>query len=257
MAYHENNKIMFMNDMKLRALAERCESKAFLNTDPSFFMHQVDGVANRETTAFVASCLSYGSRKQFMPKIGYILDLANGDLYTWVKEGLFLSLFSETDTSCFYRLYTHADMNRLFSCLKKMLVEWGTIGNYVKANANDGLSAVDALATFFASNGASGIIPKNVKSPCKRLCMFLRWMVRDNSSVDLGLWSSFIDKRSLIIPMDTHVRQEAVRLGLMSETKSVTMKSAILLTKRLAEIFPEDPLKADFALFGPVTLEEQ
>lgn len=243
-----------MDNQKLRALAEQCESKDFLNSDPSYFMHQVKGTANRETTAFVASCLSYGSRKQLMPKIGRILDLADGDVYTWIKEGLFSSWFSETDTSCFYRLYTNADMNSLFSALRKMLMEWGTIGDYVKANASDGLSAVDALASFFASNGASRIVPKNIKSPCKRLCMFLRWMVRDNSAVDLGLWGSFIDKRSLIIPMDTHVRQEAIRLGLMPETKSVTMKNAILLTSRLAEIFPEDPLKADFALFGPVTL---
>ena len=74
-------------------------------------------------------------------------------------------------------------------------------------------------------------------------------MVRDGSPVDLGLWSSFIDKRSLIIPMDTHVLQEANRLGLIT-SKTASMAAARKLTARLAEIFPDDPLKGDFALFG-------
>ena len=79
--------------------------------------------------------------------------------------------------------------------------------------------------------------------------MFLRWMVRDNSPVDLGLWSEFIDKRTLIMPMDTHVVQEAIALGLLN-SKSNSMSNAIKLTDKLTEIFPEDPLKGDFALFG-------
>ena len=79
--------------------------------------------------------------------------------------------------------------------------------------------------------------------------MFLRWMVRDNSPVDLGLWNDIIDKRTLIIPMDTHVVQEAMRLGLL-KSKSTSMSNAMKLSNRLRDIFPEDPLKGDFALFG-------
>mgnify|MGYP000202145291 FL=1 len=79
--------------------------------------------------------------------------------------------------------------------------------------------------------------------------MFLRWMVRNSSPVDLGLWSDIIDKRTLIMPMDVHVIQEACRLGLMS-SKSTSMKSAQKLTNLMLEIFPDDPLKGDFALFG-------
>ena len=86
-------------------------------------------------------------------------------------------------------------------------------------------------------------------SACKRVCMFLRWMVRDGSPVDLGLWSGFIDKRTLIIPMDTHVLQEANRLGLIN-AKTASMSVARRLSARLAEIFPDDPMKGDFALFG-------
>ena len=79
--------------------------------------------------------------------------------------------------------------------------------------------------------------------------MFLRWMVRKDSPVDLGLWNDIIDQRTLIIPLDTHVIQEANRLGLI-KTKSTSMKVACELTEKLRKIFPEDPLKGDFALFG-------
>ena len=79
--------------------------------------------------------------------------------------------------------------------------------------------------------------------------MFLRWMVRKESPVDLGLWNDIIDQRTLIMPLDTHVIQEANRLGLI-KTKSTSMKIACELTEKLRKIFPEDPLKGDFALFG-------
>ena len=78
--------------------------------------------------------------------------------------------------------------------------------------------------------------------------MFLRWMVRDGSPVDLGLWT-FIDKRTLIMPLDTHVLQEAARLKLISG-KTASMRTAAQLTETLRQAFPDDPLKGDFALFG-------
>jgi uncharacterized protein (TIGR02757 family) len=79
--------------------------------------------------------------------------------------------------------------------------------------------------------------------------MFLRWMVRTNSPVDLGLWADFIDCRSLIIPLDTHVLQQSERLGLIT-SKTASMTAARKLSAVLATIFPDDPLKGDFALFG-------
>ncbi|MBQ4184524.1 MAG: DUF2400 domain-containing protein [Bacteroidales bacterium] len=108
------------------------------------------------------------------------------------------------------------------------------------------LAAVEALCRHF---GTSAVVPKDASSACKRLCMFLRWMVRDSSPVDLGLWTDFIDKRSLIVPLDTHVLTEASALGLI-HSRNASMSSALRLTSTLATIFPDDPLKGDFALFG-------
>ncbi len=229
--------------------AQQYETKAFLDGDPSCFMHQVKGAYNQETTAFVASSLSYGSRAQFLPKISWMLDRAEGDIYEWVKQGAFETSFRDDEMGSFYRLYSYRTMNTFLRALQKLLVEYESLGTFVKESSNDGLSAVSSLCEWFAAEGATQVVPKDTKSACKRLCMFLRWMVRSDSPVDLGLWSKFIDRRTLIIPLDTHVLQQSVRLGLLN-SKTATMSTAIRLTKTLAEIFPEDPLKGDFALFG-------
>lgn len=240
-----------MDDLKylLIEYAKRYETTDFLATDPSWFMHQVDGNRNRETLAFIASCLSYGSRKQFFPKIQYILDCSHGEVYDWVYYGRFDKDIPDDTKRCYYRLYTFHTMNTFFHALKDMLTEHGTIGEYVRRNANDGYSAIVAICTYFSGKGIEIIIPKDTKSACKRVCMFLRWMVRDGSPVDLGLWSGYLDKRTLIMPMDTHVIQEANKLGLL-KGKGASMAAARKLTARMAEIFPNDPLKGDFALFG-------
>ena len=110
----------------------------------------------------------------------------------------------------------------MFSLLrsKKMLNTFGSIKNYIKCYANEkernsetkieAIVAIEALCTFFAEQQVIGIVPKNTSSSCKRICMFLRWLVRNNSSVDLGIWHDFINKQSLIIPLDTHVLQQAI-----------------------------------------------
>ena len=69
----------------LEDLAIQYETEEFLKDDPSFFMHQVCGKENQEVMAFIASCLSYGSRKQFFPKIQFILEKSKYEPYRWVK----------------------------------------------------------------------------------------------------------------------------------------------------------------------------
>ena len=86
--------------------------------------------------------------------------------------------------------------------------------------------------------------------------MFLRWMVRDGSPVDLGLWSDFMDRRTLIMPLDTHVVQESLRMGLL-KSRTASMGTARRLTDAMLEIFPDAPLKGDFALFGLGVDEER
>ena len=105
----------------LKKYADRYETEDFLPADPSWFMHQVKGINNQETLAFVASCLSYGNRKQFFPKIQYILDSSGGDVYNWVLSGLFANYIQDDSSKCYYRLYTMHTMYTFLSAFQDML----------------------------------------------------------------------------------------------------------------------------------------
>ena len=236
---------------RLAALADKYETSGFLSGDPSWFMHQVEGIANQEATAFVASSLSYGRRDQFMPRMDWLLERSGGEMDAWIRSGNFSSDLAENDPSCFYRLFTRGDMHSFLMRYRSLLLESGTLGGYLRfvVKAGTGIDAVAAICAYFGSCSSASIIPKDTQSACKRVCMFLRWMVRDSSPVDLGLWSDFIDKRTLIMPLDTHVLQMAAKFGLLSG-RNASMSAARKLTAVLAGIFPDDPLKGDFALFG-------
>ena len=241
---------------RLLTLANKYETSSFPNGDPSWFMHQVIGKKNQETIAFIASCLSYGSRQVFLPRIQYLLDCSRSEPYEWIRTGRY-TLDIPNDDQCFYRLYTNTMMHDLFHALQTMYEEYGDMENYIRCYAKlnkekpqtDAIIAIEAICDYFLKHEAIGIVPKSTKSSCKRVCMFLRWMVRTDSPVDLGIWSDLIDQRSLIIPLDTHVIQQSLQLGLIT-SKTASMSVARKLTDKLLEIFPNDPLKADFALFG-------
>ena len=148
-------------------------------------------------------------------------------------------------------------MYDLFNALQTMYEVYGDMKNFIRCHTGhnddnyqlEAIEAIEAICHYFQKQEAVGIVPKNASSSCKRVCMFLRWMVRTDSPVDLGIWSDLIRLRSLIMPLDTHVIQQSLQLGLIT-SKTTSMSVARKLTDKLLEIFPDDPLKADFALFG-------
>lgn len=246
---------------QLIAYANRYETVAFREGDPSWFMHQVEGAANQETMAFIASALSYGSRRQFLPKIQALLDAAEGEPFEWVAGGAFEAIVPDDDR-CFYRLYTNHTMHTFLQALREMVLAYGSLGEFASHAVETGergqgeaLRVLMALANYFKSRGLTGIVPQPVSSLCKRPCMFLRWMVRSGSPVDLGIWADRINKASLYIPLDTHVAQTARRLGLV-QTKTDTWATTVTLTQAMAEAFPGDPARGDYALYGANALKE-
>ena len=134
----------------LRRYAARYEEPGFIEGDPSWFMYQVAGDANREATAFVASCLSFGSRKQFMPKIQAIVDCAGGNVDLWIREGRFARTFPKSCGKCFYRFFTEGDMRGFLDEYRRLLAERGTLGDYVRGESGgDGYEAVKAICRRF------------------------------------------------------------------------------------------------------------
>lgn len=168
-------------------------------------------------------------------------DKTSGSISKWLQNGT--PDFPEGSKK-FYRFYSFDDMKSLFN----ELAEKQTLGEYFhklyEKNPHELLSTV--ISESFPK---SAIVPKDKNTANKRIHMFLRWMVRQNSSVDLGIWDWYSPSK-LLIPLDTHVMQEAAKLKLIGENERATLKTAQKLTEQFKLVFPNDPCRGDFALFG-------
>lgn len=252
-----------MNDevkTKLIELANKYEISEFVNEDPSQFLRWYSDVCDMEVASFIAAMLSFGNRKQFIPKIKSIFEKADkaGGICAWIKQNKFYDDFCTGDfEKKFYRFYSYADMICFFEEINNILQSTDSFGSYfaelyrrkvneLNANAQDEINLGWIISDAFPK---SKIVPKGKNCANKRVHMFLRWMVRQNSPVDLGLWKWF-NSCDLIIPLDTHVLQESIKLGLISEKATGSLKTAKLITQQLKEIWKDDPCKGDFALFG-------
>lgn len=242
---------------KLVALASKYETADFLKNDPSKFMHQISDVKNQEIVAFLSANLAFGRREQILKHIETILEKSGNDISKWILDEKYNSFFPNDDKS-FYRTYTNNSMILFFSTIKK-IIENCELGTFFKnqwqektSNSNEKIYLHQIISENFPKE--CNLLSHSKDSAAKKINMFLRWMVRTNSPVDLGLWTWF-DKKNLLIPLDVHVMQESTKFGLLQtnskgKIKSANLKTAIELTTKAKEIFPDDPCKLDFALFG-------
>ena len=252
---------------KLIGLACKYESANFLKKDPSQFMHRYSTVREAEAVAFIAANLAFGRREQILSHVEQILQAAGSSPCDWILSQKYKGFFPENQVS-FYRMYTNTDMRLFFDGLREILSQSETLGQYfmekwlslkeakippassidlhAAKKGSDKIYLHQVIASAFPEN--CSLLPHSKDSAAKKVNMLLRWLVRDNSPVDLGLWTWF-SKKDLLMPLDTHVMQQANELGLIN-SKSANLKTALELTKKVAGIFPDDPVKADFALFG-------
>lgn len=232
-------------------LANKYETREFIKSDPIYFPHKVKEIGcskqDIEISAFISAWLAYGSRKCFMRVIEELHERMDWKPYKFIKSGLYR--LCEKDNSTLYRFYKWIDFYSLCEALND-IYSYDSLEDYVLQTSNSyGMDALIVLQDEFGSiHGIKGIPSRNSNSSCKKLNMFLRWMIRKDSPVDLGIWSAF-KLSSLIMPLDTHVIQESIKLGLI-KSKYATIKTAIELTKVAKEVFPDDPCRLDFALYG-------
>ena len=217
-------------------------------------------VANRykdEYIILLCSLFAYGNAKlivKFLDSLNF--ELLNENEQTIDKE---LNGF-------YYRFQNSEDVKKIFKVFRRMKQEKSLneifIQSYKKENnLLEGLDSVISTIhkqanytsqgfTFLVSSPLKRDKNKNIKyignAPYKRWMMYLRWMVRDDN-LDLGLWKG-IDKKDLILPLDTHTFKVSQKLGLLNR-KTYDLKSAILITEKLKEFDKNDPVKYDFALY--------
>lgn len=239
---------------KLKRWAEQYETADFINADPVQIPHRYDSRVNIEISAFVTAWIAWGNRKQIIKKADFIdREIFKGEPYHYIvgntveRENRPKWEQYKGSTDCLYRTFTFGDFHDLCARLYDVYTSAENMEAAIKkAHETNGETALATLQSLFGS--VNGIPNFETQSACKRLCLFLRWMCRKGSPVDFGLWD-VCEPRNLIIPLDTHVHKWAIRLGL-TKRRTPDLRTAIEITDRFAEVFPDDPAKGDFSLFG-------
>ncbi len=229
----------------------------FIADDPISIPHALSHPQDREIMGFWAATLAWGQRKTIIASAQRLLQLMDGAPHDFVLNHVerdrerFLDFkhrtFQATDTLYFLEFFQnfyqrHNSLEHAFA--RHLTKEDTTTEKALIGFHND----------FFDHPYAPTRTRKHVATPernstCKRLNMFLRWMVRhDQAGVDMGLWSN-ISPAQLLIPLDVHVERVARRLGLLQRPQT-DWKAVLELTNNLRAFDPEDPVKYDFALFG-------
>lgn len=243
----------------LKRMADEYNAPDFIEDDPIQFPHKYkNSQVDAEISAILTSAISFGNRKQIIKTAKVIDDAFAGDPSGFICNEEYRKFFLYGRR--FYRMVHNADMRLICVGLLAMIEESGTI----EAHFKKGFTSFDESYKKVPGYDKAANLPPSIVwlshrfdyvmgrvengSPLKRINMLLRWMVRRDGIVDLGLWKS-INPKDLIISLDTHVHRKALELGL-TKRKTSDMKTAIEITDHLKEVFPNDPTLGDFALFG-------
>lgn len=228
-------------------LADKYEKPEFVKDDPVQFPRRFTYKCSQEIVGFICSWLAYGNRKAILQACQQVLEEMNPYVpYKYIVDMKWTKHRDSKET--LYRFYTWGDFAQLCEALKKIYDTYEDMEEAVEKNYYRTINSTDYLeALIQLFPGVKGI-PQDTKSACKRLNLFLRWMCRRKSPVDLGVWS-FIPMTHLLIPLDTHVANIGRQLGLIN-CKGDNMNTVLQLTTKLREAFLLDPCRGDFALFG-------
>lgn len=224
---------------QLRVWAEKYNTVSFINDDPVQFPHRKRNNCKQdiEISGFITAYLSFGNRKQIIKTCNILDDMMGHSPYKYVMSKKWEKDFTKENSNSFYRMISHSQMNIIFSKLHYIYTSFPSMEDCLLEQICG--TPFDRMCNLFEISN---------KSPQKKINMFLRWMIRRDGIVDLGIWQKF-SPSDLIIPLDTHVCRMAYTLGL-TQSKSYTLSNTKTITNKLKEVFYDDPCKGDFALFG-------
>jgi uncharacterized protein (TIGR02757 family) len=234
----------------LDSIYKKYHKYEYIHPDPLEFLSKYTNPEDMEIVALIASSFAIGRVQSILQTINIILEV----LKSPKKDLLFLNRKElELAFSGFkYRFYTDNSLVDFLIGIKNVISEFGSL-HYcflegVKKTDSDSLGSLSYFVSKLTGNAGSGqrVLPDPEKgSACKRLNLFLRWMVRKDD-IDPGIWSD-VSKDILIIPLDTHMMQISQILGFTSR-KSADMKTAIEITDALKQYDSVDPVRFDFSL---------
>lgn len=213
--------------------------RELVHPDPLEFLYPYENVRDREIVALIASSLAYGRVAQILRSVSIVLEKMGASPFDFVmnsSNGNIRKIFKNFK----HRFSNGSDLSNLLIGIERAAHKYGSLNNAFTSLGMAGF--VNIL-----KNGCNcNLLPDpNLGSACKRLNLFLRWMVREDQ-VDPGGWKG-IKKSNLIVPLDTHMFKIGCLLG-FTKRKVADIVTAREITSGLAKFSADDPVKYDFAL---------
>jgi uncharacterized protein (TIGR02757 family) len=238
----------------------------FIADDPISIPHQFTKKQDIEIAGFFAAILAWGNRKSIINSCNKLLTAMDHSPHDFILHHTPKALkrleyfvhrtFNSTDLFWLIEFFRHHYQNN--DSLETAFSQWMQPEDDNVEQALNGFHHYvfsSAIAADYPERTKKHIAAPFKKSACKRLNMYLRWMIRkDNHGVDFGLWNN-ITPAQLICPLDVHVARVARRFNLL-ERQQNDWQTAVELTAYLKQLDPIDPVKYDFALFGLGVVEK-
>lgn len=252
-----------MTDNDLRELldseAARINSKEFIADDPVQFPRRFSDLRDIEISALLTSSIAWGNRRMICRDCNRLLALMDNRPYEFMADGAYEEL---PDDDNIHRTFFNRHLKYYLRGLRRIYSRHGSLQEFGRAagiadSAAPSWKLIEAVNAELAeanapaadSTTASRCLPQNLRTTAlKRVNMALRWLVRNDGIVDLGVWD-VITPAQLYIPLDVHVGDVSRELGLLTR-KADDRRSVVELTERLRQYNPVDPCIYDFALFG-------
>lgn len=250
----------------LNSLVEKYKTPDFIKNDPIRFPHKYKEEKDIEIMAFISAMMAQGRRTKIVESVEKIENLMGKDPYNFIFNFQYEDQYDKfKDFNHFaYKNIPGADILCIFHLMKQVLHKYGSLkalfleGLNPKTQKNVKEALIHFTDKFFSFAPPPDMmeIPTRIKSllpnpnkgsACKRLNMFLRWVVRKDD-VDFGIWSE-VPTSMLLIPLDVHVSKLSRELGL-TQRKQDDWLTAQEITDNLSKYDSNDPSKYDFAIFG-------
>ena len=241
------------NDLKnfLDEMYTKYNTNSFIEKDPIQIPHKYSYKEDIEISAFLTSIISWGNRKMIINNANKIMKIMGNSPYDFINN----ANEKQIDRISFvHRTFNSYDLKFFIYSLKNIYLKYGGLEKVflLKKNEDKMFESINRFREIFFSIDHPKRTLKHISNPikkssCKRINMFIRWMVRD-CNVDFGLWKS-IPKSKLSCPLDTHTLRISQKLGLVKR-KTNDLLTLNQLDKTLRSFDKEDPVKYDFALFG-------
>lgn len=240
-------------------------STVHLANDPLSFCHRFSTPEDREIAGLIASSFAYGNVKIILRNLEFIFSRIAPSPRSFV-ETFDPAKDKELFSGFKHRFNDASDLCALLYAVRLMLAECGSIERFLakgydppSENLSSALTKFSAAVLAFDYTPVFGspnppqdsyfsfLFPSPASgSACKRLCMYLRWMIRPSDGIDLGVWQT-IPPAKLIIPVDAHIQRICRLLGLTAR-KQADWKMACEITAALRKFSPIDPVKYDFSI---------